>query len=63
MRGHVIGRMADTRHRFIANHGDDTTLQQLTSSVRDPIGKSGYVKRDPDKQGRNLFFFETDGKL
>lgn len=44
----------------MANHGDEWTLMQLASKVREPIGRVGFV--DSGKVGeqdrRNLFFFE-----
>lgn len=63
VRGHVVGRLKETGHRFIANNGDDTTLQQLASLVKDPIGRPGFVKQDSDKKGRNLFVFAGSGRL
>lgn len=62
LRGHVVGRLKDNGHRFIANHGDESTLQQLASFSREPIGRSGMVKQDPEKKGRNLFSF-TESRL
>lgn len=57
----MVGRLKKDGHRFLANHGDESTLVQLTSSVREPIGRSGWVKRGDD--GRNVFSFEGGGKL
>lgn len=62
-RGHVVGRLKNNNHRFIANHGDDTTLQQLSSFSREPIGRAGYVKKDETKKGRNLFVFTDSSRL
>lgn len=59
--GHVIGRLKDGR-RFIANHGDAVTLQQLASTVKEPIGRKGWVRRDEDGK-RNLFSFESRAGL
>jgi hypothetical protein len=59
-RGYVVGRLKNG-HRFLANHGNETTLLQLASRVREPIGRKGYVVTAED--GRNLFSFEKGGKL
>lgn len=59
-RGHVIGRVNDG-HRFLANHGNKSTLLQLASRVREPIGRRGWVVTGTD--GRNLFTFEKSEKL
>lgn len=61
LRGYVVGRLRSNGHRFIANHGDESTLQQLCSRSREPIGRNGWVKTAED--GRNLFTFEGGGKL
>ena len=63
LRGHVVGRLKSNDHRFIANHGDDSTLQQLSSFSKEPIGKAGYVKQDEKKKGRNLFVFAESYRL
>ncbi len=60
-RGHIVGRLKTNGHRFLANHGDMATLQQLSSGLSEQIGKSGWVKAG-DKD-RNLFFFESNGKF
>lgn len=55
----IIGRMKATSHRFVANHGDQRTLQQLASALEEQIGKEGYVQIKRDVKGipeRNLFF-------
>lgn len=59
--GHVVGRMRNNGHRFIANHADGKTLQQLCSRVKEPIGRRGWVRTAED--GRNLFSFETSLNL
>ncbi|KAL2070312.1 hypothetical protein VTL71DRAFT_13338 [Oculimacula yallundae] len=33
--GHIVGRLKNG-HRFLANHGDDSTLQQLSSVSKEP---------------------------
>lgn len=59
MRGHVVGRLGDNGHRFIANHGDDGTLKQLASQTEEQIGRKGWV-RNEDGTGRNLFTFNLE---
>ncbi|ROV98064.1 hypothetical protein VMCG_07031 [Cytospora schulzeri] len=54
----IIGRLKSTDHRFIANHGDQRTLQQLSSTFEEQIGKEGYIETKRDGKGepeRNLF--------
>jgi hypothetical protein len=59
MRGHVVGRLRGSGHRFIANHGDDGTLMQLTSQTKEQIGRTGWV-RNEEGTGRNLFTFSLE---
>ncbi|KAG4433732.1 hypothetical protein IFR05_010784 [Cadophora sp. M221] len=61
LRGHIVGRLKSNGHRFLANHGDDITLQQLSSTSREPVGRSGWVAVGEDE--RNLFTFARGGKL
>lgn len=61
LRGHIVGRLKKNNHRFIANHGDENTLRQLSSSNREQIGRSGWVKTGDDE--RNLSVFSESGKL
>jgi len=58
-----VGRLRSNDHRFIANHGDAGTLKQLSSSVEEQIGRIGWVRKDFEKAGRNLFSFERITKL
>ncbi|KAH6722885.1 hypothetical protein BKA61DRAFT_533552 [Leptodontidium sp. MPI-SDFR-AT-0119] len=60
-RGHIVGRLKSNGHRFLANHGDDMTLQQLSSTSKEPVGRSGWVVAGEDE--RNLFTFTQAGKL
>ncbi|KAF8855344.1 acetyl-CoA acetyltransferase [Acephala macrosclerotiorum] len=60
-RGHVVGRLKKNKHRFIANHGDENTLKQLSSTHKEQIGRSGWVRTGDD--GRNSFVFSESGKL
>jgi Thiolase-like protein type 1 additional C-terminal domain len=62
LRGHLVGRLKRDGHRFIANHGDASTLQQLSSWSKEPIGRSGRVEKEKGT-GRNLFTFEKREKL
>jgi len=57
LRGHVIGRLKVSGHRFLANHGDASTLKELASGAKEPIGRGGWV-RCMKGTGRNLFSFE-----
>jgi hypothetical protein len=63
LRGHIVGRLTGNGHRFIANHGDQSTLQQLSSGTKEQIGRKGWVGKDKEKEERNLFSFEIGGKL
>jgi hypothetical protein len=60
-KGHVVGRMWENGKRFIANHADESTLVQLASRTREPIGRRGWVRSGED--GKNVFGFEKSGKL
>jgi hypothetical protein len=61
--GHVVGRLKCSGHRFLANHGDATTLKRLASRSEEPIGQSGYVRASGGADGRNLFFLEAGPRL
>lgn len=61
LRGHIVGRLKSNGHRFLANHGEASTLQQLSSSSKEPIGRVGHVSLG--NAGRNLFTFTRGGKL
>lgn len=55
----VVGRLKATGHRFVANHGDQRTLQQLASALEEHVGKEGHVQTKRDTKGtpeRNLFY-------
>lgn len=60
LRGHIVGRLVNGE-RFLANHGDENTLQQLASSVKEQVGRKGTVKTAEDD--RNLFVFDHGEKL
>ncbi|OCL03137.1 hypothetical protein AOQ84DRAFT_326442 [Glonium stellatum] len=63
LRGYVVGQLRSNGHRFIANHGDASTLKQLSSNAEEQIGRAGWVRKDSEKAGRNLFSFERTTKL
>lgn len=55
----VIGRLKTTGHRFVANHGDQRTLQQLSSATEEQVGKEGFVstiRNQMDDPESNVFF-------
>ncbi|KAF2763700.1 hypothetical protein EJ03DRAFT_58393 [Teratosphaeria nubilosa] len=55
--GHVVGRLNGDGKRFLANHGDEKTLRELSNWEVEPIGRRGRVCVGED--GRNLFTFDT----
>ncbi|OCK74214.1 hypothetical protein K432DRAFT_311184 [Lepidopterella palustris CBS 459.81] len=63
LRGYIVGRLKSNDHRFVANHGDANTLKQLSISLEEQIGRTGWVRKDAEKEGRNLFTFERSVKL
>ncbi|KAI5468101.1 hypothetical protein BGZ63DRAFT_500188 [Mariannaea sp. PMI_226] len=58
---YIIGRISQTGHRFVANHGDAATMQKLVDPDLEPIGLSGIVHQSRD--GRNLFYLKSEAKL
>ncbi|BAE55574.1 unnamed protein product [Aspergillus oryzae RIB40] len=58
-RGYIIGRLKTDGSRFVANHGNVTTLRELASLAEEQIGKEGYVVPELISGGRrrNLFYF------
>jgi Thiolase-like protein type 1 additional C-terminal domain len=61
VRGYIVGRLKGNGHRFLANAGDENTLVQLASGLKEQVGRSGSVRIGDD--GRNLFLFDEIGKL
>ncbi|KAF7562876.1 hypothetical protein G7046_g1224 [Stylonectria norvegica] len=59
--GHIVGRLDGDGHRFVSNHGDDSTLEILVKKNLEPIGLSGFVSQGED--GRNLFYLKSNAKL
>ncbi|KAF4552954.1 Hypothetical protein D9617_8g049670 [Elsinoe fawcettii] len=52
-KGHIVGRLTSNGARFLANHGDERTLQELVSQDVEPIGRRGKVRYDvASKQNR-----------
>lgn len=63
---HIVGRLSGSNHRFLANHGDEETLNRLASRSEEPIGKTGRVVPDSaGKKGqrRNLFYLDSNARL
>ncbi|KAK5045901.1 hypothetical protein LTR84_008687 [Exophiala bonariae] len=54
LRAYIIGRLKKNGHRFVANHGDEETLREISSGSEEKIGRTGRVKNDGK---RNLFVF------
>jgi hypothetical protein len=63
LRAHIIGRLKSSDKRFLANHGDDSTMRKMASGVGEIVGKSGWVWQDGEKKGRSLFAFDKPAKL
>ncbi|TQV92303.1 hypothetical protein V2A60_006991 [Cordyceps javanica] len=57
--GHIVGRLK-TGERFLANHGDDTTLERLAQRSAEHVGEAGLVRKDDE---RNLFYFDAKPSL
>lgn len=63
-RGHVIGRLVHNNHRFIANHGDEHTLNILADTTgKEVVGRKGKVFASTEDKGQNLFTFTSNEKL
>lgn len=54
LRAYIVGRLKKNGHRFVANHGDEETLREISSGTDEKIGRVGRVKNDGK---RNLFVF------
>uniref|UniRef100_A0A8H7N836 Thiolase-like protein type 1 additional C-terminal domain-containing protein n=1 Tax=Bionectria ochroleuca TaxID=29856 RepID=A0A8H7N836_BIOOC len=59
--GLIVGRLKNSGHRFLANHGDELTLQKLADPTWEPIYQQGRVSGTGD--GRNLFFLSAESKI
>lgn len=61
---YIVGRLLGNNHRFLANHGDETTLKALSSTSEEPIGRVGMVTPESvGKKGRNLFYLDGSSRL
>ncbi|KAF1932094.1 uncharacterized protein M421DRAFT_416820 [Didymella exigua CBS 183.55] len=63
LRGHIVGRLRSNGNRFLANHGDESTLRQMAEGAGEIVGKSGWVWQDEKKNGRGLFAFDKPARL
>ncbi|KAF1840584.1 uncharacterized protein K460DRAFT_421519 [Cucurbitaria berberidis CBS 394.84] len=63
LRGHIIGRLKSNNKRFLANHGDESTLREMAGGAGEVVGKSGWVWQDEKSKGRGLFAFDKPAKL
>ncbi|OBT38752.1 hypothetical protein VE00_10460 [Pseudogymnoascus sp. WSF 3629] len=63
IKGYVVCLLKSNGHRIIANHADTATLQELSNTTQEQIGRSGFVRQCADVKGRNLFSFGTTSKL
>ncbi|KAF1836726.1 hypothetical protein BDW02DRAFT_628595 [Decorospora gaudefroyi] len=63
LRGYIVGRLMTKNKRFLANHGDDSTLRYMASGTGEIVGKSGRVWPDAKSKGRSLFAFDRPVKL
>lgn len=62
----VVGRLKENGHRFVANHGDQRTLQELASPTEEQVGKVGYVEIRRDRSGdpeSNAFFLRPKPRI
>ncbi|KAM3505323.1 hypothetical protein MY10362_003026 [Beauveria mimosiformis] len=57
--GLIVGKLK-TGERFLANHGDDATLQRLAQRSVEHIGEAGVVRKEDE---RNLFYFDVKSNL
>ena len=60
LRGHVVGRLKNDS-RFLANQGDEGTLRELASGVKEQIGRSVWVRAGDEE--RNVFSFGRSERL
>jgi hypothetical protein len=63
LQGHIVGRLKSNNKRFLANHGNESTLRQMASGAIEIVDKSGWVWQDAEKKGRSLFAFDKPAKL
>ncbi|KAJ4345327.1 uncharacterized protein N0V89_011457 [Didymosphaeria variabile] len=63
LRGYIVGRLKSNGNRFLANHGDESTLRQMAEGAGEIVGKSGWVGQDTERKGRSLFSFEKLSRI
>lgn len=63
VRGYIVGRLKKDGKRFLANHGDESTLRQMAEGTGEVVGKSGWVWQNEEKNGRGLFAFDKPARL
>ena len=44
LRGHIVGRLKNG-HRVLANEGDEATLVQLASGIKEQVGRKGICEK------------------
>ncbi|KAK6378801.1 hypothetical protein LTS17_006504 [Exophiala oligosperma] len=59
----IIGRLGSSGRRFVANHGDAVTLNQLSNTSRLHVGRKGYVFPDNKSPERNRFSLEPVAQI
>lgn len=63
LRGYIVGRLKSNNKRFLANHGDESTLQHMAAGSAEVVGKAGWVKADSERKGRSLFSFDQTSRI
>ena len=63
LRGYIVGRLTANGRRFLANDGDERTLQQMANRDVEFIGVKGWVEGDKKKEGRSLFTVDRGAKI
>ncbi|KAL5394998.1 hypothetical protein PMIN06_012768 [Paraphaeosphaeria minitans] len=63
LRGYIVGRLKSNGKRFLANHGDGSTLRQMAEGAVEIVGRVGWVVGDGEREGRSLFSFEGASRL
>jgi hypothetical protein len=63
--GFIVCRFARNGGRALANHADARTLMELADMSTEQVGKRGWIEKDAEDDGRNLFSFSipADTKL
>lgn len=62
----IVGRVKDSGHRFVANHGDSATLQRLSSALEEHVSETGSVAIRRTARGEpegNVFFLRPRAAL